>query len=87
MIDVLGHNVVGKVRRQLLPAGAVAQRNGYGALSGLLPDNMLVQFGDDLARSQFLERKILVFGGSWEINGHRVKRAVGSGALSLRLLL
>jgi hypothetical protein len=49
--DVLGHDVVGQVRRQLLPALAVAQRNGHGALGGLLADNVFVEFGDNLARS------------------------------------
>ena len=36
--------------RHLLPAPAVAQRDRDGALGGLLPDDVLVELGDDLLR-------------------------------------
>jgi hypothetical protein len=68
--DVLGHDVVGDVGRQLLPALAVAQRNGHGALGVLLADDVLVQLGDNLARRQLVQREILFFGGCGQINGH-----------------
>ena len=55
--DVLGHDLFGEIGRQLLPAHAVAQRNGHGALGGLLADDVLVQLGDNLARRQFIERE------------------------------
>jgi hypothetical protein len=56
---------------QLLPAGPVAQRNRNSPLGGALANDVLIQLGDDLTRSQLLQRDILVFSGSWEINGHR----------------
>ena len=68
--DVLGHDVVGDVGRQLLAALAVAQRNGHGALGGRLADDVLVELGDDLARRQLVEREVLFFGGCGKINGH-----------------
>ena len=49
------------IGRQLLPAHAVAQRDGHGALGGLLAHNVLVQLGDNLARRQLFERQLLVF--------------------------
>ena len=54
----------------MLPSRAVAQRNGNRALGGLLSYNVLVQLGDDFARSEFVEIDVLVFSGSWEIYGH-----------------
>jgi len=47
-----------------LPAHAVAQGDGDGALRVLLTDNILVEFGDDFARRQFVERDLFFFGGS-----------------------
>jgi hypothetical protein len=52
--DVLRRDVVGELGRQLLPAGAVAQRDRHGALRLRLPDDVLVELGDDLAGCQGL---------------------------------
>ncbi len=68
--DVLGHDLVGQLGRELLPAHAVAQGNGHGALGGFLADDVLVQLGDDFARGELVEGELLVFRGSGEINGH-----------------
>ena len=62
--DVLRHDLVGEFRRELLPAHAVAQRNGDGALGRMLPNDVLVQLRDDLARGHFIECERLVFSGS-----------------------
>ena len=61
--DVLGHDLVGQLGRELLAAHAVAQRDGDGALGVLLSDNVLVEFGDDFARGQFVQRDLFFFGG------------------------
>ena len=61
--DVLGHDVVGEIGRQLLAALAIAQRDGNGALGGSLADDMLVELGDDFARSKLIKRNVLFFGG------------------------
>ena len=50
--DVLRRDLLGQLGRQLLAPHPVAQRDGHGALGGRLPDDVLVQFGDDLARRQ-----------------------------------
>ncbi len=50
--DVLRHHLLAHVAFQLLPAPAVAQRDGDGALGILLADDEAVEFGDDLARGE-----------------------------------
>ena len=50
--DVLRHDFLGKLGRELLPAHAVAQRDGDRALRVFLPDDVFVELGDDLARRQ-----------------------------------
>ncbi len=62
--DVLRHDLFGEIGRELLAAHAVAQCDGHGALGGLLADDIFVQFGDDFARGQIVEREFLVFSGS-----------------------
>ncbi len=42
--DVLGDDFFGQFRRQLLPAHAIAQGDGHGALGVMLADHVLVQF-------------------------------------------
>ena len=54
--DVLGDDFFGQFGRQLLPAHAIAQRDGDGALGVVLADDVFVELGDDFARSQFVER-------------------------------
>ena len=61
--DVLGNDFFGEFGRQLLAAHAVAQRDGDGALGVFLANDVLVEFSDDLARSQFVQRKLFFFGG------------------------
>jgi hypothetical protein len=70
--DVLGHDVVGKIGRQLLAAGAITQCNGHGALGSLLSDDVLVELGNNLARRQLFERNILVFSSSRQIDSHMI---------------
>ncbi len=62
--DVLGDDLFGHFGPELLPAHAVAQRDGDGALRVFLADNVFVEFGDDFARRQFVERDLFFFGGS-----------------------
>ncbi len=45
--DVLRRDLVAQRFRHLLPPPAIAQRDRDGALGGLLPDDVLVEFGDD----------------------------------------
>ena len=45
---------------QFLAADAVAQRNRHRALGVGLPHYVLVQFANDLARSQFVQQRLLV---------------------------
>ena len=53
--DVLGNDFFCHIRWQLLPAHAVAQSNGNGTFRVLLPDNVLVELDNDLARRQLVE--------------------------------
>ena len=62
--DVLGNDFFRQLGRQLLAAHAVAQGDGDGALGVVLADDVLVELGDDLARSQFVERELFFFSGS-----------------------
>jgi hypothetical protein len=48
----------------MLPAHAVAQSDGYGALRVFLSDNVFVELNDDFARGQLIERDLFFFGGS-----------------------
>ena len=41
---------------KLLPAHAIAQRDGYSALGGILPDDVLIELDDDFARRQLVKR-------------------------------
>ena len=50
--DILGHHFVAQIVGQLLPAPAVAQGHGNGALGIILPDDVAIQCGDDLAGGQ-----------------------------------
>ena len=50
--DVLGRDFLGQLRRELLAPRAVAQRNRHRALRPALPDDVLVELGDNLARGQ-----------------------------------
>ena len=47
----------------ILAAGAIAQGDRNGALGVLLTNDVLVEFHNDFARSQFVERQLLFFGG------------------------
>ena len=62
--DVLGDDFFRHLGGKLLAAHAVAQGDGHGALGVLLADNVLVEFSDDLARGEFVERDLFFFSGS-----------------------
>ena len=47
--DVLGQNLLAQLVVELLPAPAVAERNGDGALGVALADDVAVELGNDLA--------------------------------------
>ena len=65
--DVLRRDLFGDLRRKLLPARAIAQRNRDRAFGLRLPDHVFVELGDDLPRGERLGRRC---GGFWKINGH-----------------
>ena len=67
--DVLGRDLLGHLRRQPLPAQAVAQRDRHGALRLGLPDDVLVELGDDLARRQVSRRAVVVRSGKGWLHG------------------
>ena len=50
--DVLGQHLLAQVGLELLAAPAVAQRDGDRALGLVLPDDVAVELGDDLARAE-----------------------------------
>ena len=60
--DVLRRHLLGDVGRQPLPAHAVAQRDGHGALGLGLADDELVELGDDLPRRQRADRRCAALG-------------------------
>ena len=51
--DVFGRHLLAHVFGKSLPPPTVAQRNRDGPLGRLLPDNVLVELGHDLARRHF----------------------------------
>ena len=63
--NILGKNIFGDLRRKLLAADAIAQSDGDGALRRVLPDDVLVELRDDLARRHVVERgkKFFFLGG------------------------
>ena len=65
--DVLRRDVLGHLRRQLLPPRAVAQRDRDRALGLVLSDDVLVELGDDLARGQRVGGGVVRFG---KVNRH-----------------
>jgi len=70
--DVLGHDVVGHVGGQLLPALTIAQRDRHCALGSALAHHVLVKLSHNLARRKLVERQILFFSGSGEKDRHGV---------------
>src|SRR5207302_9486337 len=68
--DVLRHDLCRQFGRELLPAHAVAPRDGHRALGGVLADNEFIEFGNNLARREFVEREFLLFLGPREVNRH-----------------
>ena len=53
--NIFRQNVFGNFRRQLLAADTIAQRYRDGALRRVLPDNIFVELGDDLARGHVVQ--------------------------------
>src|SRR5437762_2752923 len=64
--DVLRRDLVAELRRQVLPAPAVPQRDGDGALGPLLADDVPVELGDDLR------------GGEGHVAAHRTSTVMRS---------
>ena len=67
--DVLGNDFFGQFGGKLLPAHAIAQRYGDGALRLVLPYDVLVEFAHDLARGKLVECYVFFIGGCGKING------------------
>src|SRR5438552_3899801 len=60
--DVLRRDLLGQIRRRLLPPHPVAQRDRHGPLGRVLADDVLVELGDDLPRRQRFGRGLRRFG-------------------------
>ena len=56
--NIFRQHFFGHFGSEFLPADAIAQGDGHGALGGGLPDDVLVELDDDFARSQFVERRL-----------------------------
>ncbi len=67
----LGMIFFSKLGRKLLPPHPVAQGDGHGALGGVLSDHVFIEFSDNLARSQVVQRELFVFSSCREINSHK----------------
>ena len=86
--DVLGHDLVREFRSELLAAHAVAQRDGNRALGVVLADDVLIEFGDDLPRREFIQCEFGVLGARWKVDCHaviissQVGVCVGPGSLT-----
>src|SRR5580693_2233890 len=52
--DILGRDFVAQLGRDVLPPPSIAQRDRHCALSVMLPDDIAVELGDDLARRHYL---------------------------------
>ena len=65
--DVLRRDLFGEVRRQLLAPRPVAQRDRHRALGLGLPDDVLVELGDDLTRGERVGECLRFLG---KVNSH-----------------
>ena len=54
--NIFGQNVFRDFGRKLLPAHAIAQSHGDGALGGVLADDIFVELGDNFPRRHVVER-------------------------------
>jgi hypothetical protein len=61
--EVLGNVFFRMVRRQFLPPCAIAQCDCHSALGIFLANDVFVEFTNNLARSQFVEREPFFFSG------------------------
>src|SRR5208283_1910058 len=52
--DILGRDFVAQLGRDILPPPSIAQRDCHCALRVMLPDDIAVELGDDLARRHYL---------------------------------
>ena len=68
--DVLGHHLIGHLRRKFLAANAVAQRDGHGALGFILADDVFIQLAHDLARRELVENRLGIDGLAGKIDHH-----------------
>src|SRR5581483_12516668 len=59
--DVLGHHLALQAFVEMLPAPAIANGHGHGPLGLVLPDDVLIEFRDDLPRRHFAHGLLPVF--------------------------
>ncbi len=55
--NVFGHDLFGHFGVELLTADAIAESDGNGAFGVGLTDNVLIEFSDNFARSEFVEKR------------------------------
>ena len=75
--DVLGHHFFGHFGLELLAADPVAERNSYRPFGVRLADYVLIQFGDDLARGEFVEQRRFVGRLLGQIDHHLAEFLIG----------
>ena len=68
--DVLRDYIGGEIGWQLLSSHAVAQGDGHRALRCFLPNDVLVEFDNDLPRRHLVETHFLLFSFTREIDNH-----------------
>ena len=68
--DVLGHHILGHFGIELLTANAIAQRYRYGAFRFWLPNDVLVEFFDDLPGRELIEYRRIFIRLRGEVNNH-----------------
>ena len=56
--------------RLLVAANAIAQRDGDGLFSGVLSDDVFIEFGDNLTRCQFVETERFFEVFFFSVNNH-----------------
>ncbi len=69
--DVLRHDVIGQIGRQLLPARPIPQRHSHGALGCPLTHHMLVQLGHNLPWRQLFQHNLLIVCHCRQRNRHK----------------
>jgi hypothetical protein len=78
--DVLRRDFFGEFRRKPLPPHAIPERDRHGPLRVRLPDDVLVEFDDDLPRRERLNHR---GGRLGKVNGHPLQRFDGDGGIRI----